>query len=130
MPNNVCTIAYPDENEFYSHRHTVYHSFVVEEEEGLRFMDSIKKDIRLSREGNFVYQIESDNCAKWTQEKLENELGQHRVPNLYKMSLLDTEPQGFVSNIFDLIKKLPKTFQVTSFNSHALSVWSMERTYC
>jgi hypothetical protein len=111
------TVAFPDENEFYSHRHTVYHPFLVDAEEGLRFMESIKKDIQLSREGNFVYQIESDNCAKWTQEKLENELGNHRVPNLYKMSLLDTEPQGFVSNIFDLIKKLPRAFQVSTLTA-------------
>jgi hypothetical protein len=111
------TVAYPDENEFYSHRHTVYQPFIVDDDEGLRFMESIKKDMLLSREGNFVYQIESDNCAKWTQEKLENELGHHRVPNMYKMSILDTEPHCFVGNIFDFIKKLPKAIQVSALTA-------------
>jgi hypothetical protein len=106
------TVAYPDENVFYSHRQTAYFPFLFERQEGLALMDAIKRDIFLAREANFVYQIESENCAKWTHEILVETLGAERVPNLYKMSLLDTEPTGIVSKIFNMIKKLPKDFQV------------------
>lgn len=109
--NVHATIAYPDENVFYTHRQHAYHSFCMSPEEGIQLMDYIKHDILRSREKNFVYQIESENCAKWSQELLEAVLGGHRVPNLFKMPLLKTEPMGPVAKIFDLIKKLPVNFQ-------------------
>lgn len=109
--NVHATIAYPDENVFFSHRQHANHSFPMTPEEGFHLMRIIKTDIINSMEKNFVFQIESENCAKWSQESLEKVLGSHRVPNLFKMSLLHTEPVGLVENIFGMIRKLPKTLQ-------------------
>lgn len=109
--NVHATIAYPDENIYYSHRQHANHSFCMTEREGLKMMESIKKDMIKSRGKNFVFQIESDNCAKWVHEVIADALGDHRMPNLYKMPLLKTEPVGFIGKIFNFIKKLPDAMQ-------------------
>lgn len=103
----LATVAYPDENVFYTHRQHANFAFTVTPEEGFRLMDAIKEDIQKSRDRNFVYQIESDNCAKWTHETLVKALGEKRVPNLFVMPLLDSEPKGLVNHIFKFIKTLP-----------------------
>lgn len=105
------TVAYPDENVFYTHRQHTFHSFCMTPKEGQRLMRSIKEDIKSSYATNFVFQIESENCAKWSQTKLEKILGKKRIPNLFKMRLLDTEPIGLVAAIFNLIKKMPRMLQ-------------------
>ena len=81
------TIACPDENTFYTHRQRSHYCFTVSEEQGLAYLDSIKKDMLIARAGNFVYQIESENCAKWAHEKIEAVVGAHRIPNVFQMPL-------------------------------------------
>lgn len=103
----LATVAYPDENVYYTHRQHANYAFAISPEEGFKLMDSIRHDIKLSRDRNFVYQIESENCAKWTHEKLVAALGASRVPNLFVMPLLDTEPNGVVNHVFKFIKTLP-----------------------
>ncbi|MGE4574190.1 MULTISPECIES: hypothetical protein [Parachlamydia] len=110
-PTVTATIAYPDENVFYNHRQHAYYSFAIKPEQGMKLMGFIKQDIEVSRAGNMVYQIESDNCALWSQGNLERLIG-NAVPNLYRMPLLNTEPAGLVAYIFNGIKKLPKFLQV------------------
>ncbi len=105
------TVAYPDENVFYTHRQKAHHSFGLTSEQGFSFMEGIAEDIRRSREGNFVYQIESENCAKWSHEKIEAIVGDWRMPNLFRIHLLNTEPEGPCKFIFGLIKKIPGQWQ-------------------
>lgn len=106
------SISFPDENVFYNHRQFAYYSFKVTPVQGAKLMEFIQQDILKSRQGNLVYQIESDNCALWSQINLEKLLGKTRVPNLYRMNLLDTEPSGFVDFLFRSIKLLPSHLQV------------------
>lgn len=106
------TISFPDENVFYNHRQFAYYSFKVAPSQGARLMEFIQQDVLKSRQGNLVYQIESDNCALWSQINLEKLLGETQVPNLYRMNLLDTEPSGFVNFLFQSIKLLPSHLQV------------------
>lgn len=105
------TVAYPDENIFYTSRQHTLYPFALTAAQGQKLMKLIRDDIQKSRAGDFVYQIESENCAKWTHEKLVDVLGEERVPNLYRMSLLDTEPTGFVGKVFNFVKSLPRTIQ-------------------
>lgn len=109
--NVHATVAFPDENVFYTHRQHASHSFVLTPSEGFRLMDAIKHDIKRSRGNNLVFQIESENCAKWVHESLEKALGDQKIPNLYRIPLLHTEPAGLVKSIFNLIKKLPASLQ-------------------
>lgn len=104
---SIATIAYPDENVFYTHRQHANFAFPITPEEGFKLMDSIRGDIQQARDRNLVYQIESDNCAKWVYEKLVDALGSHRVPNLFLMPLLDSEPVGVVNHVFKMIKNMP-----------------------
>lgn len=113
--NLHATIAYPDENVYYTHRQHVNHSFCLTHHEGARLMHSIKKDLLEAREGNVVYQIESDNCAKWLHEKLESTVGSQQLPNLFQLPLLDAEPTGFMALAFKLLRALPKPLQVPVF---------------
>lgn len=110
--NSHASIAYPDENVYYTHRENALAPFILDESGAERLMDSIKEDIQASRSTNFVYQIESENCAKWVEHKLVDALGEFNIPHLFWMPLLDTEPNGFVKMIFEFIKKLPTKYQV------------------
>ena len=105
----LATIAYPDENVFFSHRQHVGYCFDVTPETALHMMENIRQDMELSRRGDVVFQIESENCGHWIQSLLEENLGNDRVPNLFRMSLLDTEPpKGWVARAFALIRKMPE----------------------
>lgn len=112
LPASVC---YPDDNFYFTHRQHVCHSFPITAEEGAKFMESIKHDIIRSREGNFVYQVESENCAEWTQEKLQEELGKERVPNLFMVPYLDSEPVGFLGKVLAFVKAFPRKVQKDLF---------------
>lgn len=106
------TIAYPDENVYYTHREHVLHPFSLTPTEGAKLMNAIKKDMISSRGLNFVYQIESENCAKWVHEKLEFSLGFHAVPNLFVMSIFQTEPSSFLRAVINFCKIFPENWQV------------------
>lgn len=104
----LAAIAYPDENVYYLHRQQVGYCFYLQHHEGLKFMDSIKSDILKSREGNVVFQIESENCGRWIQNLLEEQLGKDQVPNLFRMHLIDAEPIGLPDKIFRFVRILPR----------------------
>lgn len=104
------TVAYPDENVFYSHRQHAQHSFALTAKQGNKLLDLIRYDLVKARAGNFVYQIESENCAKWVHENLEAICG--KLDNLFQMRLLDTEPIGVVAWIFSFIRFLPDALQL------------------
>lgn len=105
------TVAYPDENIFYSHRQSVQKPFKITPEEGKRMMEGIRIDIVKGRSGNFVYQIESDNCALWVYNLLKRAMGADALPDLFVTHLLSTEPFGLVARIFNAIKRLPASLQ-------------------
>lgn len=106
------TVAYPDENVYYTHRQKGFFPLCLSASQGQTLMNSIREDIITSRQKNLVYQIESENCAKWVYSALVQAVGFQRVPDLFRMSLLDTEPVGVVAWIFRGIKKLPAAWQV------------------
>lgn len=106
------TVAFPDENTFYTHREKAYVPFVLSEKEGERLMQAIASDIHASLACRFVYQIESENCAKWVHQKLAVVL-REKLPDLFTIALLDTEPQGPVAAIFRWIKRLPHQWRVS-----------------
>lgn len=109
--NVHASVAFPDESIFYSQREHTYYSVPMSPEQAFGVMESIRKDMIVSREQHFVYQIESDNCARWAQEKIEAAIGEDVLPNLFQMHLLATEPTGPSRVLFDLIKKMPKDFR-------------------
>lgn len=125
--NVHATVAYPDDNVYHAHRQHALHAFTLTPQEGLRLMQLIKEDILKARRSNFVYQIESENCAKWVQLKLEAILGS--VPNLYRMQLLDTEPESLVFMLFKLIKKLPEKWQVPVLTALHLPLGAAKKTW-
>ena len=107
------TVAYPDENVYYTHRQRTRLSFALSEEQGKSYMESVKRDMNLSRQGNFVYQIESENCAKWAQGKMEEIVGHYRVPNLFQIAYLDLEPTGLLGFLYAMVKSLPSRWQIS-----------------
>ncbi len=119
------TVAYPDENIFYTHRQHIRKSFPITPAEGMKYMESIRKDIVKAREGNLTYQIESENCAKWIQDKLEEQFGSERVPNLFRISMLDTEPPGAAAGLFVVLRLLPRSLHspVLSMLHYFVGAW-------
>lgn len=117
-------VATPDENLFYHHRQHRLFSVPLSPRKGLRFMLKLRQDIRRARHGNFVYQIESENCAKWALERLESVAG--KLPNLFYVPLLDTDPQSFVALIWRGIRRLPswlQTYAITRFVHVPFGAW-------
>lgn len=106
----LSTVAFPDDNVFYTNRQFGYYPFTLTPRQGKNLMQLIRKDIETARSQGLVYQIESENCAKWVYYKLDAIL--KYVPDFFQMQLLDTEPNGIVSYIFAYIKKLPENWQV------------------
>ncbi len=119
------TVAYPDENIFYTHREHARRVFDVSPIEGMRYMESVRQDIVKARAGTFTYQIESENCAKWIQDKLEEQIGAERVPNLFRIDMLDTEPPGAAASLFVLLRKLPRALHspVLSVLHYFVGAW-------
>lgn len=105
------TIVYPDENIFFSERQHVGYSFELTPEEGHRYMESIRDDIQQARTGNMIYQLEGENCGKWIQIKLEEQLGKDKVPNLYRIALLHSEPLGVLAKVFAFFSYFPLNLQ-------------------
>lgn len=101
------TIACPDENVFYTHRQRSHYCLTISEKQGLAYLESVKKDMLIARAGNLVYQIESENCAKWAHQKIESIVGAHRIPNVFQMPFLRSQPNGVMLKLFDAIKSLP-----------------------
>lgn len=126
--NVQATIAYPDENVFYSFREKAFHPFLISEYEGEMLMNEIKQDIEKAREGNMIYQIESENCAKWVHNKLSAVIGHYSMPHLFYMPLLETEPSGLAKLTFKLIKSLPATIQVRVLSLLHLPLGAFQET--
>ncbi|CRX38055.1 hypothetical protein [Estrella lausannensis] len=127
--NLHATISFPDENIFYLHRARAYQPFVMNEAQAERMMDLIRKDMVKGMELNFVYQIESDNCAKWVHDLLTQVMGHDQVPEMFKIHLLDTEPTSFVAHIFSMIKLLPVTWQTAVMTFFHLPMGASRTTW-
>jgi len=127
--NLHATVAFPDENVYYTHRQHAQKNFALTPEQGFRLMEAVAADIELARQSNFVYQIESDNCAKWSHEIIVSAIGSHHVPNLFQMPLLETEPVGPAKYIFGSIKQLPASLHVPVLNliHFVLGAWKKTR---
>jgi hypothetical protein len=110
--NVHATVAFPDENVYYSHRQKGFEPFALSPRQGEELMSLLRRDIESSRKLNFIYQIESENCAKWVHHVLEEVVGHDKMPDLFRMQLLDTQPQGPVALLFRWIKQLPARWQV------------------
>jgi hypothetical protein len=102
------TIAYPDDNAYYTHRQHAQHSFPLTALQAENLMNLIKNDIFKARSKNFIYQIESENCAKWVQTTLEKVVGIDRVPNMFVMPLIETEPQSGMAAVFSVLRLFPR----------------------
>lgn len=114
--NVHASVAYPDESIFYSFREHTYYSIPMDEAKAFEVMESIRQDMVISSQDHFVYQIESDNCARWAQHKIEAGIGENVLPNLFQMHLLATEPSNFTKWLFAAIRKAPlslRTFILT-----------------
>lgn len=105
---NLATIDYPDTNVYYTHRQHIGYSFELTPEEGMTIMNYIREDMYRARDKRVVYQIETENCARWIQTRLEKHLGKERVPNLFMQPLIESEPTGTMGKIFFFIRSMPR----------------------
>jgi hypothetical protein len=104
-------IAYPDENPFYSRRQQAKFPLRMTPEEGKSLMDQIRRDMIHARGNNVVFQFAGENCAFWVQSLLQR-LAVDRVPNLYKVHLLETNPSNpLLGKVFDWLRYIPKKWQ-------------------
>ncbi len=118
-------VMYPDDNTYSLQRQHGYYPLVIDPDSGRKTMDVMRQEFFSCLAGKQVYQIETDNCARWTHEVLSGIVGQEALPNLYQMPLIECEPGGFIQSLFGLIKKLPKKFHtyVLTRMHYGLGAW-------
>lgn len=107
-------ICFPDDNVYYTHRESGFHPYVLSPVEGKKLMDVIKRDIQKGRDENFVYNIESDNCAKWVYHLVRDALGLTEMEDYFKIPMLNCDPKGAPYWLFQAIKCLPEEWQVVA----------------
>lgn len=112
---SYATISYPDDNVFYTFRQEGKRAFPITADQGRRFLDKIRDDLKEARQNNLVYQVETENCAKWVFETLQKVLGQYTLDNFFRIPLLETEASGFMGAVFRFISRLPKPWQRPAF---------------
>jgi hypothetical protein len=105
------TVSCVDENIFYTFRERAKYGFLMTPAQGSKLFNIIKRDLLAAKEGHFVYQIETENCAKWVQETLVEVLGEENVPNLYKTFFLETEGSGVIGWMMKVLRRAPKSIQ-------------------
>lgn len=122
--NHDATIAYPDENIFFTNRQHARRSFVVSPGVGMSVMESIKQDMLNAQSGTLIYQWEGDNCAKWVQDILEQKMDHGKVPDL-RVPMLYSEPSDPSRHLFAVLRQLPETLHspVLSFLHYPLGAW-------
>lgn len=118
------TVAYPDENIYHTARQQAGYGFSLNHFQGLLLMDEIRKDIEEARKGNMVFQVETENCAKWIQTHLEETLGKENVPDLFRYKLIKADIPGFIGAFFKFVRSLPKPLQAPVFRTtHLPLAW-------
>ncbi|MCB1113777.1 MAG: hypothetical protein KDK62_03385 [Chlamydiia bacterium] len=122
------TISYPDENIFYTFRQEGKIAFVITPEEGYQLLESIKNDLNKAKAGNFLYQIETENCAKWVYETLKKALKTDKLKSFFWMPLLETEAGGFLGAVFRMIAKMPKLWQIPAMKVGHMLAGSLQTT--
>jgi hypothetical protein len=104
-------------------------ALTLSEQEGYRVLDILAEDLRKARNGNLLYQIETENCAKWVYETLQRAIGKYALPNLFRMPLLETEAGGVMGAIFRAITWLPLSLQVPIMVLAHIPAGSFQRTF-
>lgn len=127
--NAQASIAYPDENIFYSEREHALYPFIIQQEGVDTLFEAIRSDFKLGEKGTFLYQIESENCAKWALEKITMVVPKKDIPDLFFLPLLETEPMGAVRVIFEGIKTMPKAWQVPLLSFFHLFLGATQTTW-
>lgn len=122
--NHYATVAYPDENIYFTNRQHASRPFAISPETGMQLMQSIKEDMLQSRESNFIYQWEGDNCAKWVQDKLEQHIERDQLIDL-RTPMLESQPSDASRHLFALLRQLPSELHspILSLLHYPLGAW-------
>lgn len=128
---NDAVIMYPDENEYYRHRQHTGYSVLGSEAEGVNVMQSVREDMLNARDGNFVFQLFTNNCCHWVWNILRTHLGEERIPCLFNVNLLDTEPSGIAGKFLHFLRGQPEKVRdrILSTIAYVLGSWKSRTVY-
>lgn len=101
-------IAYPDDAAFSSDRRHVWHAVSASPDEGRQLINLIKKDVEEAENKNLPYQFLSDNCVKWAWERINEVVGDEKLPpEVSQMDFNELRPSGIMGKFFSFLRLLP-----------------------
>ena len=102
------TICYPDENEFLNNREHFFVPHIAEKEHLRRWLEKVRLDLKLAREGAIIFQAQGNNCATWVQKTLDcafNGIYQGKpIPRYFETEFINTTGPVPVNHIVYVLK--------------------------
>ncbi len=103
QPASIC---YPDENMFYYHREKCNLPLVAKPHHFSRFMDKVRRDMILAKEGKLYFQSQGNNCATWLQETLDYAFEGQVLPRFFEIDVLETTGPFPVNKIISTLNSI------------------------
>lgn len=101
-------ITYPDEAAFALDRQHTWHAVATTPAEGEALLKSVSNDMELVNEENIAFQFISDNCIKWAWSKVNEVVGDEKMPaEVVQMDFNDLKPGGVMGVFFTVLRCLP-----------------------
>lgn len=101
-------ICHQDQNSdaLESQRKVFSVSYEASEEQLKQFMNMVKEDVQRGIDDNLVFSFQNENCAHWVQTTLNKwfELQNRKAPQLFDLSVLETEADNIIGTGINVIK--------------------------
>jgi len=94
-------------------REQKYYPAIVDQETFEATANEFRVSIENGRSGNLVFSIFANSCAPWSQKMMNSllkKMGKDEQ-NYFRMNILDTEPEGFLKVLLDIVKYCPVWLQ-------------------
>lgn len=106
------TLQYPDNNEIYTHRESLEIHHEMTPENGIRCMNSMRRDLKKARKNKLPFQILLRNCSDWGLRKIRKYAVDGEIKSkVLDIKYIDLKPKGLFGSIMKLLSLAPDWFR-------------------